>query len=124
MESNRILAKCEGHEELKVAIAENNLKIDHLTDTLDRWMLRTTSDVTEQSKKIEYLQIYGSKETQDNTVAIKEIAVRVDDLEAFKKGHDAAQAETTRIAAIIAGTISVSVAIVTVVLSLWQWGRP
>ena len=66
----------------------------------------------------------GSKLTQDNCIAILKVSDRVGALEEFTIGHEAQVKETSRIAAITAGSISIIVAVVTVVFSFWQWGKP
>ena len=66
----------------------------------------------------------GSKITRDNALAIANVSERVGKLEDFCISHETQVKETTRIATIIAGLISVGVAIATVGFSFWQWGKP
>jgi hypothetical protein len=74
--------------------------------------------------RLRYLEINGAKISQDNAIGLKEISARVDCLEEFTNGHDAAAKESGKIAAIIAGIVSIAGTLIGIGISVWAWGRP
>lgn len=93
--------------------------ISHLREELQRFM----NQLDNHESRLRYLEINGAKISQDNAIGLKEISVRVDCLEEFANGHKAATQESGKIAAIIAGIISITGTLIGIGISLWAWGR-
>lgn len=111
---------CPGHDELMKIAFETRRDVQHLTDTVNKFMslIESTGD------RVRYLEINGAKISQDNAANIKELDKRVEETEQFMDSHIAAAKETSKIAAIIAGTISTLGVIIGIAISLILWGKP
>ncbi len=109
---------CAGHEELRdIALGTRN-DVKHLQETIVQFM----QFVNDHEARVRSLEIHGAKISQDNAEVLKSVVGRVDVLEGFKDGHAAAERETSKLAAIVAGGISTCGAVVSILLSLF-WGR-
>jgi hypothetical protein len=118
-ENTRDQVVCTGHEELRdIALGTRN-DVKHLNEAVQRFI----AQMENHEGRIREIEIQGSKISQDNSETIREISKRVDTVEEFVDGHRAAAAETSKIAAIVAGVVSTVCTVIGVVLSIWFTGR-
>lgn len=111
---------CQGHEELRdIALGTRN-DVKHLTETVQRFITQLEG----LELRVWTLEMNGAKISQDNAAGLKELCKRVDEIETFVSGHAAASREASKIAAIIAGGISITSTIISIAVSLYFWGKP
>lgn len=117
MEGDRPL--CVGHEELRdIALGTRN-DVKHLQESVTQFM----ASIESHESRLRYLEINGAKISQDTAAGLRDVMGRVDILEGFKDGHNAAEKETSKIAAIVAGVISAIGAVVGVLVSMFSGGQ-
>jgi hypothetical protein len=119
MEGERISKSCAGHEELRdIALGTRN-DVKHLQESVSKFMLSIES----HEIRVRYLEINGAKISQENAIGLKDVVDRVDVLEGFKDGHQAAEKETSKLAAIVAGIISTVGVLIGIGIAVFSGGR-
>lgn len=117
MSEERIM--CAGHEELRdIALGTRN-DVKHLQETIVQFM----QFVNDHESRVRSLEIHGAKISQENAEGLKLVVDRVDTLEGFKDGHNAAERETSKIAAIVAGVISSIGVLIGIVIAVFSGGQ-
>lgn len=74
-------------------------------------------------ERLRYLEQNGAKISQDNATGLSVVEGRVDVLEGFVTVHDAQVKQSAKIAGLVAGIIATIGVIVTIVLSVFYWGK-
>ncbi len=75
-------------------------------------------------ERVRYLEVNGAQISQDNSKTLSLVTGRVDVLEGFVTVHDAQVQQSAKIAGIVAGIIATIGVIVTILVSVFYWGKP
>jgi predicted nuclease with TOPRIM domain len=110
----RFISQMENHEDRIRYLEINGAKISQ----------KNATDIKDLSVRVDCLEVSGTKLAQDNTSEIREISRQVDLCQDFIEGQKAANAQTGKIAAIIAGIVSVVGTLVGTAIAIYAWGRP
>lgn len=110
----RFLSQMENHEGRIRYLEINGAKISQ----------KNASDIKDISARVDCLEVGGTKVAQDSASELRELSRKMDTCQEFIDGHKAASEQTTRLAAIIAGIVSIVGTLVGTAIAIYAWGRP
>lgn len=110
----RFIAQMEDHEGRIRYLEINGAKISQ----------QNANNIKDLTVRVDCLEVQGTKLAQDNANEIRDLSKRVDTCEGFVESHQAAARETGKIAAIIAGIVSIVGTLIGTAIAIYAWGKP